>query len=411
MSPETARSLPLARWADRLQRSVLRQMIAVVSRPGVLSFAGGLPDPALFPTAAYSAALQQVLADDPRALQYGPPFAPLKEHIAALMAARGVTCRADDVFLTTGAQQALDVLTRLFLNPGDLVILEENIYTGIQQVLGPFQPRILTVPTDLATGLDVDAVEEALLNGARPAFIYVIPDGHNPLGVTMALEKRRRLVELAHRYQFVIIEDDPYGFLSYDAAPLPPLRALDGERVLYVGSFSKILAPGLRLGWVVVPPALLPRLTVVKEAGDLESAQLTQRAVAAYLDSGALPDHIAGLCHAYGARRDALLAAVAAHFPAQARWTTPGAGMFVWVALPPQTDTRTLLTRSLEAEQIAFIPGHAFSVPPHAATNCLRLTFSTCSVEQIHDGIARLGRVVHSAESAPPIPAPVPAGL
>jgi 2-aminoadipate transaminase len=384
----------MARWADNMQRSVLRQMIAVVSQPGILSFAGGLPDPALFPAREYAAAVAQVLHADPKALQYGPPSAELKHQIVNLMAQRGVRCDADNVFISTGAQQILDVLTRLFVNPGDVVILEENIYTGMQQALSPFQPRIVTVPTDLRTGIDVNRIEHLLHNGVKPAFIYVIPEAHNPLGVSMSMAKRQRLVELARQYHFPIVEDDPYGFLSYDDDPLPPLRALEPDWVFYVGSFSKILAPALRLGWTIVPKWLIPKLTVVKEACDLESSALTQRAVAAYLKAGHLPAHLEKLRSTYRKRRDALLDALTEHFPANARWTMPKAGMFVWVELETGIDSAELLQIAIETEQVAFIPGFAFAVEPGKSRNCLRLNFTNCTVEALQDGIGRLGPIL-----------------
>lgn len=391
---EVPKEIQLADWAQTMQRSVLRQMIAVVSQPGVLSFAGGLPDPSLFPRAEYAQALAEVLAEDELALQYRPPLPALQGAIVKLMAQRGVSCSEEQIFITTGAQQGLDVLSRLLLDPGGEVILEEVVYTGAQQAVSPARPHILTVPTDLETGIDVDAVTAHLAAGARPAFIYVAPDAHNPLGVSVSSAKREALVKAARRYGVPIVEDDPYGFLYYDEAPIPPLRALDEEWVFYLGSFSKIMAPALRLGWMVAPEALVPKLTVVKEAGDLESSALTQRAVARYLAAGHLPAHLARLRRAYGRRRDAMLAALARHFPATARWTEPRGGMFIWVELPPAVDTADLLETAIAQEQVAFIPGFAFAVPGHDVHNCLRLNFSNCTVEQIEDGVARLGRVI-----------------
>ena len=385
-----------------MQRSVLRQMIAVVSKPGITSFAGGLPDPALFPRADYAQALAEVLATDSFALQYRPPLPALKEHIVNIMAVRGVTCSAEEVFITTGAQQGLDILTRMLLDPGGEIILEEFIYTGMQQAVFPQQPRILTVPTDLRTGMDVDAVAGWLAQGARPAFIYAIPDAHNPLGVSMSLAKRQRLVELAAAYGIPIIEDDPYGLLYYDDHPLPTLRSMNPDWVFYLGSFSKIMAPALRLGWMLAPEALVPKLTVVKEMGDLESSALTQRAVAAYLDSGALPEHLTGLRTAYGARRDAMLAALYRYFPVEAQWTRPSAGMFVWVLLPTELDTAELLETAVSQEKVAFIPGHAFAIPSDPAAMqrarfCLRLNFTNCTSDQITTGIQRLAKVINWA--------------
>jgi 2-aminoadipate transaminase len=395
----TERPLKLAGWTNTMQRSVLRQMLVVISQPGILSFAGGLPAPDLFPTAEYSAAVAQVLQSDASALQYGPPFRPLKRHIVDLMAQRGVECAEDQVFLTTGAQQALDVLSRLLLDDGGQVMLEELVYTGIRQVVAPCRAEILSIPTDLETGIDVDAIVDHLEAGARPAFLYVIPDAHNPLGVSISADRRRRLVEITAAYGLPIIEDDPYGFLSYDGRCLPPLKAYGEAHVFYVGSFSKILAPALRLGWLIAPEELAAKLTVIKEAGDLESSALTQRAVSAYLDAGHLPAHISRLQEEYGRRRDTMLAAMARHFPPGVTRTRPRGGMFIWVTLPDGVDTGALLETAVARERVAFIPGHAFAGPGVQARNHMRLNFSNCCLADIEEGIRRLGRVLEEVTS------------
>ncbi len=267
--------------------------------------------------------------------------------------------------------------------------------------MAPLQPDVLTVSTDLHTGIDVDGVEAWLAEGARPAFIYVIPDAHNPLGVDVSLEKRQRLASLARQYGVPIIEDDPYGHLRYDGSFVPPVRALDDEWVFYLGSFSKILAPALRLGWIIAPESLVPKLTVIKEAGDLESSGLTQRAVAAYLDAGHFSAHLGRIRDEYGRRLDAMLMALNRYFPASAQWTHPSGGMFVWVRLAPEIDATELLHLAIEEEQVAFIPGNAFAVnSPHSvadrhAKHSLRLNFSNSTPPQIVDGIQRLSRVLH----------------
>lgn len=389
------RSIRLADWTQTMERSMLRQMLAVVSRPGILSFAGGLPAPELFPKEGFARAMAHILATDDRALQYGPPFEPLKRHIVRLMAERGVTCRPEQIFLTTGAQQGLKVIARLLMDPGRQVMLEERIYTGIQQVVNPYRPKILTVPTDLKKGIDIDAVESHLLAGADPAFLYVIPEAHNPLGVSIAPQRQARLVELARRYGLPLVEDDPYGFLCYEDSAVPAIRALDDEWVIYVGSFSKILAPALRLGWMVVPESLIGKLTVVKESYDLETSGLIQRAVSAYLDAGLLPGHILKLRQAYKTRRDTMLDALERYFPSEARWTRPKGGMFIWVELPEGINTADLLWQAVEEVQVAFIPGNAFVADGTRATsNCLRLNFSNCTPENIEEGIRRLGRIL-----------------
>ncbi len=380
-----------------MQRSMLRQMIAVVGRPGILSFAGGLPAPELFPAEDYAAALGTVLANDVGALQYGPPFEPLKRHIVALMEQRGVACGPEQVFLTTGAQQALAVLSRLLLDNGGEVLLEGLVYTGIQQAIAPMRPRVLPLTTDLSTGVSVTDIQNHLEAGANPAFLYVIPDAHNPLGVSISREKRQALLALSAEHHLTVIEDDPYGLLTFGTDNPPPLRAAGDDHVFYIGSFSKILAPALRLGWTIVPEHLVSKLTVVKEASDLESSALTQRAVSAYLDSGRFPDHLQTLRDAYRERRDAMLAALATYMPDGCRWSKPQGGMFIWVELPSHIDTMSLLETAVENEKVAFIPGQAFALPGVHADHYMRLNYSNCCIADIYEGIERLGRVVAQA--------------
>ncbi|HEY0022722.1 MAG TPA: PLP-dependent aminotransferase family protein [Longimicrobium sp.] len=390
-------ALRLAGWARASGTSALQTMLSVGTRPGTISFALGLPAPEFFPSEAYGRAAAAVLAEDPRALQYSPPSAPLQAHVAALMAQRGVACAPEQVFLTTGAQQGISLLARLLLEPGGEIITDTLCYTGFQQAVEPFAPRILTVPTDLDTGMDVDAVEALLAGGARPAFIYTVTDGHNPLAVSMSAEKRLRLVEIARRYGVPVVEDDPYGFLAYDGPPAHPLRALEREWVFYVGSFSKVLAPALRLGWIIVPPELVPLLAISKEASDINTATLAQRGAARFFDGGHLPAHLAMLRREYRLRRDTMLAALEKHFPAGTRWRKPSAGVFIWVELPEGTDAGEVLRVAIEQEGVVFVPGHAFAADgSRTASDCMRLNFSHSTPDVIEEGIARLGRALRS---------------
>jgi len=388
--------IALAWWTQSVQRSALQDMLALCGGRDVISFALGLPAPDQFPIEALEESILKVLDSEPRALQYSPPLQTLKRQIQTLMRERGVYCSTEQIFLTCGAQQGMNLLARLLLDAGQgRVMLEELAYTGFQQILTTMQADVLTVPTDSETGMDVDAVESLLSAGARPAFIYAVTDGHNPLGVSMSRANRMRLVELAREYAVPIVEDDAYGFLHYERDPIPPMRALDEDWVLYVGSFSKILAPSLRAGWVIVPEELMSSLSIVKEATDIDTATLAQRIVSAYLESGRQKDHICKLRSLYRGRRDAMLSALEEHFPREARWHKPTSGFFIWVELPRGVNTSELLKVAIEEANVAFIPGDAFNIGNRRGpTNALRLNFSHPTPEQIEAGIARLGRLI-----------------
>lgn len=393
--------LLLANWMRIAGRTALGDYLALTARPDVLSFALGLPAAELFPAQDFIAAALRVVASDPGALQYGPPLLSLKKHIVSLMAGRGVRCTQEQVFVTTGAQQALNLLARMLLDQHGEVITESLTYPGLQQVIEPYQPRLLSVPTDAKTGMDVDALEALLAGGARPAFIYAIPSGHNPLGIEMSAAKRHRLVELAKSYGVPIIEDDPYGHIYYGDSPPLPLRALDEQWVFYTGSFSKILAPALRVGWTIVPEWLAHKLSNVKEASDLNTATFSQRALSGYLDTGALPAHLASLRREYKSRRDAMLGALAEYLPFEAEWNEPLSGFFIWLKLPESVDTDALLREAVESERVAFVPGMAFAVNNDGTGgNCLRLSYSNCSPQKIEEGIIRLARALNIASGA-----------
>jgi 2-aminoadipate transaminase len=390
--------LRLARWARVAGTSPLQTLLSVGGRPGMISFAMGLPAPELFPAAEYGRAAAAVLEEDPRALQYQPPHRPLQEQVVALMAQRGVACAPEQVFLTTGAQQGISLLARILLEPGGEIVTESLCYTGFQQAVESFRPKYLTVPTDPATGIDVDALQALLEAGARPAFIYTVADGHNPLALSLPDAKRARIAELAAEHGVPVIEDDPYGFLAYDGPPAAPIRAREARWVFYVGSFSKILAPGLRLGWIVVPEELVPLLAIAKEASDINTATLAQRAAARFLAEGHLPGHLARLRSEYRLRRDTMLDALQAHFPRGARWRRPEAGLFVWVELPAGADAGEVLRIAVERESVAFVPGHAFAADgSRTGVNCMRLNFSYSAPAVIEEGVARLAKALDAA--------------
>ncbi len=387
--------IPMAGWTRGLKKSAIAEMLQVMTRPGLISFALGLPAPELFPVDEYLAAMARALGDR-TSLQYRPPYASLKRHVVRIMARRGVRCTEDQVFLTTAAQQGLSLLASTLLEPGSQVIAEPLVYSGFVQALAPHAPRILKVGTDPETGIDVDAVEAHLASGARPAFIYVITDGHNPVGVSVSREKRVRLVELARRYRVPIVEDDAYGLLSYEDA-IPPMRSMEDRWVLYVGSLSKVMAPGFRVGWLVVPEEMTTALAAAKEGSDIDTATFTQRLVAEYLDAGGFDAHLDRIRDAYRLRRDTMLAALERHFPTGARWTRPRNGALIWLELEPHVDTGKLLRVAVETEGVAFVPGPAFSIDgSRTGASSLRLNFSHPSPAEIDDGI---GRLAHAARN------------
>ena len=394
---ETADSEPMAvaRTVAGFRRSPLLELLATTYRPGIVSFAVGMPATDLLPAELLARAAATLAADQP-ALQYQVPTGRLKKHVVELMAMRGVRCREEEVFLTAGAQQAMDLAARLFLDPGGRVLLEDTAYEGMQMVVRSFAPEVVPVPTSAETGIDVDAVERLLAKGPRPAFLYTIPAGHNPLGCSMPADRAARLVELARRHRVPILEDDAYGFLSYRPQPAPPLRALDDRWVIYLGSFSKILAPSLRVGWLVVPPELVPRLSILKHASDLDVITYAQHALLAYLDSGDLPRHLNVLRREYRHRRDVMLAALAKQMPSEVRWNVPEGGIYVWVELPRRADAVELLRFAAEREAVAFSPGAAFAGGGDHADHCLRLCFSNSPPKTIEEGVARLARATHA---------------
>ena len=395
-SPERMR---VATWARTIKPSTINEMLALTAGQDLTSFALGLPAPELFPTEAYARAAERVLSTDRRALQYGPSFRPLKTQIVEIMRGRGVECTEEQVVLTAGAQQALSILSRFLLDPGGQLLLEQVAYTGFQQVIEPFRPELLVVPTGLERGIDVDAVEAYLSAGAEPAFMYVISDGHNPLGISLDPESRTRLVELARRYHVPIVEDDAYGLLYYgqDSSGLLPMRAQEDRWVFYVGSFSKVLAPAARVGWIVAPRDLVPAISGTKDACDLDMNNFAQRVVSAFLAEGLLDGHLDMLRREYRTRRDLMDAALREHFPAGTRWRVPSNGALIWAELPEGVDCSALLPEAVRTERVAYVPGNAFATDgSRHARNCMRLNFSFPGRKEIEEGIAALGRVMRA---------------
>jgi 2-aminoadipate transaminase len=360
----------------------------------------GLPDPQLFPVAAMADASRKLILNNRSALQYTLPCEPLKEKICAYMAGRGVDCSPDSVFLTHGAQQGVYLIAKLLLDLGSSIVEESISYPGFQHLIDAFLPVVLSVPTSPVDGIDICALERILKGGARPAFLYVMPTAHNPLGVTLPMVKRRRLADLAREFRVPLVEDDPYGSLFYGSISSAPIRTFDKNWVYYVGSFSKVLAPSLRIGWIVAPPEHIRSLSVIKEASDLNISTLSHWLVDAYLESNEFAAHLRMIRSVYRERRDAMNAALLEHFGSTATWIVPEAGVFFWVNLPDSVDASELLTTCLENERVAFLPAEACSRGKHK--NGMRLNFSRCNPGQIADGIGRIGRILHRINSVDP---------
>jgi DNA-binding transcriptional MocR family regulator len=390
------------RFAERLQHvssSPVRELLALTARPEIISFAGGLPAPELFDLAGLREAFVVALADarGRRNLQYAPTEGDvgLREAIADRMTRRGLPTTAPQLLVTTGSQQALALIATALLDPGAVVAVEEPTYLAALQCFQLAGARIVPVAGD-EDGIDPVALAE-VLERERPTLVYLVPTFANPTGRTLTAPRRAAVLELAATHGAWVVEDDPYGELRYRGTPVAPIAALDdGDRVLHLGSFSKIGAPGLRLGWLRAPASALPALTVSKQAADLHTSTLDQAAVAGYLRTADLDDHVRVLCRTYRKRRDAMLAALPWATAPGSSWTDPDGGMFTWVRLPAGTDSATLLPAALAAG-VAFVPGAPFhSGPPDHAT--LRLSFTTHTPSEIAEGMRRLGGVLRAAE-------------
>src|SRR3954469_23893920 len=383
-----------------MKSSAMRDLMAVIARPEVISLAGGLPDTGAFPKDTLNAVMARIARESAaEALQYGPTegIAGAKDCIVEVMAAEGIRADPEDMIVTAGGQQVIDLTARALIDPGDVIVAEAPTYPGAVPVFSSYQADVVQIEMD-ADGMRIDLLEDELARldreGRRPKFIYTIPTFQNPAGVTMSLARRRRLVEIAHERELLVLEDSPYGLLRYEGVPQPTLRELDGGvYVMYLGTFSKILSPGIRLGWVLAPPPVLEKINLGKQAADLCSSTLSQLMVTAYFEQTHWRDYIDSVAETYRARRDTMLDALAEHFPAQAEWTRPSGGLFIWATLPDFIDTTDLLARALR-ENVAFVPGAAAYLDGRGH-NAMRLNFSAVDEGDIREGVRRIGKVVN----------------
>ena len=385
-----------AQRTERMRASDIREILKVTAQPDVISLAGGLPAPELFPVDEYRRAFEWVLeTDGPQALQYGPSegYRPLRELLAQRLNGFSIRCAADDVLITNGSQQALDLIGKVFLNPGDNVLVERPTYLGALQAFNQYQPNYVAVGMD-DDGMRVDEVEQVLqARRGRIKLIYALPNFQNPTGRSMSLERRKRLVELSSRFGVPIVEDDPYGELRYEGEHLPSLKSLDREdAVIYLGTFSKILAPGFRLGWIVAGPHVSETLLHAKQPSDLHTGMAQQMATCRVASDGFIDRHLKRIKAFYRERRDVMLRALEEHFPPDAHFTRPAGGLFVWAELPSYIDTRELLEDAVQAK-VAFVPGQGFH-SDHSGSNTMRLNFSNVPPESLREGIRRLGQAI-----------------
>ena len=398
-------------WAQRfaqrtkaVKSSTIRELLKLTQRPEVISFAGGLPAPEVFPVERFQNACQRVLqSKGAMALQYSASegYTPLREYIAQKMARYGIIASAENVLITTGSQQALDLIGKLLINRGDRVLVEAPTYLGALQAFNVYGAEYVSVPID-HDGLRTEHLDEALRSG--PKFMYVLPNFQNPGGVTLSEPRRHELVLLADKYGIPIIEDDPYGQLRYEGEHLPPLLVLDRDNlrrddgyhlgnVIYLSTFSKTLAPGVRLGWIVAPPEVISKLVQLKQGADLHSSTFDQMVAYEVVHDGYLDEHVKKIRAIYRERRDVMLDALAEYFPHEVTWTHPQGGLFLWVTLPEVLDMERLFQAAVR-ENVAFVPGDCFYPDGAEGSRHMRLNFSHSTPQLIREGIRRLGLAV-----------------
>ncbi len=401
------------RYAQRTQRmgsSAIRELLKLTALPDIISFAGGLPAPEIFPVNEFNEASNRVLQNfGPQALQYSTTegYLPLREMIARHTSRYGIKVAPQNILLTSGSQQALDLLGKIFINPGDRVLVEAPTYLGAIQAWNAYGAEYVPVATD-EHGMIIEALEEALRTG--PKFIYALPNFQNPTGITLTLERRQKLIALANEYGVPIIEDDPYGQLRYQGEHLPSLVVMDSKihdngdneyrgNVIYLSTFSKILAPGLRLAWVVAPPSVINKLVQAKQGADLHTATFNQMVAHEVSHEGFLDRHIRVIREVYGHRCTVMLDTMAAEFPPSVQWTQPEGGLFIWGILPENLDAKDLFHIAVK-RKVAFVPGEPFFANG-GGKNTLRLNFSNAIPTQIREGIARLGQALYETIEEP----------
>jgi len=393
------------RYAQRMQSmksSAIRELLEITANPEIISFGGGLPAPDVFPAERFREACQKILTETPAsALQYGSTegYIPLREMIARHTKRYGIFISASNVLITSGSQQALDIIGKVFINPGDRILVESPTYLGALQAWSSYGAEYITIGID-DDGMKIDELEDALR--ASPKFIYIQPNFHNPAGVTLSLERRYRLVELANQHGIPIIEDDPYGQLRYEGKHIQPITAIDGEirknngpysgNVIYLSTFSKVLAPGVRIGSIIGPQEVIHQMVKAKQGMDLHTSSFNQMLVYEVGKEGFIDQHVQLIRKIYKERRDIMLESLQEYMPKDVHWTHPLGGLFLWLTLPKNISTTGLFYKAIQ-EKVAFVPGKSF-FPNENGDNTMRLNFSNASPENIVKGISRLGNCI-----------------
>lgn len=389
--------------AAHMKPSEIRSLFAVASRPEIVSLAGGMPNLSAFPMPMMADVIQKlVLTNGAEALQYGSGqgHPKLREQICEVMALEGIRANPDDVLVTTGSQQALDLISRIFIDPGDVVLVEAPSYVGALGTFHQYEASVVHVDTD-DEGLVPQALRDAIVSlratGRKIKFLYMIPNYQNPSGVLLPAERRTEILNICHDAGIFVVEDNPYGLLGFDKPSPNAMRAEDSENVIYLGTFSKTIAPGLRVGWALVPPSLKEKLVIASESSILCPSNFAQLTISSYLAEQPWRDQIASFCDLYKTRRDAMLESLDEYFPAVAKWTKPGGGFYIWVTLPPEIDTTALMPKAIVAK-VAYVPGTAFYADGFGSWS-LRLSYCYPTPERIRDGIKALGGVIKTEMS------------
>ena len=396
-APQNLEKRFAARAAEMLP-SEIRSLFAVASRPEIVSLAGGMPNLSALPMEMMAEVIKElILTNGSEALQYGSGqgHPKLREQICDVMALEGIRANPDDVVITTGSQQALDLISRIFIDPGDVVLVEAPSYVGALGTFRQYQASVVHVEMD-NDGLVPDSLRAAIKSlratGRKIKFLYLIPNYQNPTGVCLPADRRTEILSICREEEIFVVEDNPYGLLGFDKPSPNAMRAEDSENVIYLGSFSKTIAPGLRVGWALVPQSLKDKLVISSESSILCPSNFTQLTISSYLADQPWRDQIASFCDLYKARRDAMLESLEQHFPAEATWTKPGGGFYVWVNLPAEIDTKALVPKAIVAK-VAYVPGSAFYADGFGSWS-MRLSYCHPTPERIREGVKALGGVI-----------------